>query len=274
MLKWRKCMFWTTGSISVDIILMLALSSTAQTSESPIIEKFQFKENIKEGDFVSVLCIVKTGTQPISFFWYKNGEEFQATNKDVSIENSPISSILVMNAVTSKSNGNYTCTAKNNFGSDRHSTTLKVKAPPLWVEQPKNVTTVIGEAISINCKASGSPDPRTFWRKRSGSGALMEINATSSHSKQNSTVLHISKVSSDDAGMYECIADNGIPPTIISNFTITIRVDFTVNVWRCTSDIVSSISCSQNRSRSAILKTQVKSRNVYFDSGFWFIQKI
>ncbi|CAL1281289.1 unnamed protein product [Larinioides sclopetarius] len=191
--------------------------------ESPIIEKFQFKENIKEGDFVSVLCIVKTGTQPISFLWYKNGEEFKATDKDVSIENSPISSILVMNAVASKSNGNYTCTAKNSFGSDRHSTTLKVKAPPVWLELPKNVTTVIGDAISIYCKASGSPDPRIFWKKYSGSDVLMEINTNSSYSRQNSTVLHISKVSSDDAGLYECIADNGIPPKVTSNFSITIH---------------------------------------------------
>ncbi|GIY09039.1 hypothetical protein CEXT_337741 [Caerostris extrusa] len=37
------------------------------------------------------------------------------------------------------------------------------------------------------------------------------------------SVLKISSVTSDDAGIYECVADNGIPPSIKVNFTIVIR---------------------------------------------------
>ncbi|GIY09037.1 titin [Caerostris extrusa] len=171
--------------------------------ESPVIEKFQFKENVKEGDFVSVLCIVNAGTQPITFTWYKNGEEFVAFSKDVTIENSPISSVLALNSVTSKSNGNYTCTAKNNFGSDHHSTTLKVKASPIWVEQSKNITTILGETVNTHCKAAGSPDPHIFWRKYLESGASVDIGKKFLRSSKNDTVLDISKVSYGDAGIYE-----------------------------------------------------------------------
>lgn len=36
-------------------------------------------------------------------------------------------------------------------------------------------------------------------------------------------VFTITSVSSDVSGMYECIANNGIEPSLKSNFTVTIR---------------------------------------------------
>lgn len=41
--------------------------------------------------------------------------------------------------------------------------------------------------------------------------------------RDNSSVLHISSVSYDDAGFYQCIVNNGIPPNLKANFSITIR---------------------------------------------------
>lgn len=96
-------------------------------AESPVVKKFKFEENVKEGDFVSVSCVAKSGSQPITFVWHKSGEKITAENKGISIENTPISSLLVLNYATSESDGNYSCTAKNKFGSDFHSTTLNVK---------------------------------------------------------------------------------------------------------------------------------------------------
>lgn len=74
-----------------------------------------------------MVCLVKSGTQPINFSWYRNGEEFKVSSKSISIENSPVTSALILSSVSSDSDGNYTCTAKNSFGKDDHSTSLKVK---------------------------------------------------------------------------------------------------------------------------------------------------
>lgn len=41
--------------------------------------------------------------------------------------------------------------------------------------------------------------------------------------ENNYTILEIKSVSYTDSGFYECIADNGIPPIIKTNFSITIR---------------------------------------------------
>lgn len=48
------------------------------------------------------------------------------------------------------------------------------------------------------------------------------LSRTSSDSK-NSSLLRISLVQYENAGTYECVADNGIEPIIKTNFTLTIR---------------------------------------------------
>lgn len=40
---------------------------------------------------------------------------------------------------------------------------------------------------------------------------------------ENSSTLKLSPISYDDAGFYVCVADNGIEPSIKSNFTLVIR---------------------------------------------------
>ncbi|GFS52408.1 titin [Trichonephila inaurata madagascariensis] len=198
---------------------------TVTVREPPIIKKFQFEENVKEGDFVSVVCIVRSGTQPITFMWFKDGQEFRSSSKDATIETSPLTSALLLNSVTSESDGNYTCKAKNSYGSDQHSSALKVKASPKWILQPSDVVTVMGEAISIQCIASGSPLPQVIWKKYSVAGAQspVQLNLNSSHVTSNGSTLKFPRVSYDDSGMYECSADNGISPIIKQNFSITIR---------------------------------------------------
>ncbi|KAG8178107.1 hypothetical protein JTE90_017454 [Oedothorax gibbosus] len=215
---------------------ILKANFTITIRESPIIKKFQFEENVKEGDFVSVVCIIKDGSQPISFEWFKNGDEFKTSNKDTRIENSPITSVLILNSVTSESDGNYTCTARNSFGRDQHSSSLKVKAPPKWLSQAKDITTVMGDAIIAECLAKGSPKPRIHWKKYTASSAAFSITSLNSTSNTDDTVLKFARVSYEDAGVYECSADNGIPPIIKHNFTISIRGEHYLNMtkhqWR------------------------------------------
>lgn len=43
------------------------------------------------------------------------------------------------------------------------------------------------------------------------------------NSHKNNSLLVIPSVSYTDSGYYECIASNGIPPLIKTNFSITIR---------------------------------------------------
>lgn len=95
----------------------------------PVIKPFNFEDNVKEGDIVSVMCLTIGGTQPIVFSWKKDDKELSSSQSipQVNIENSPVVSVLILNGVTVNSDGNYTCTARNSYGSSTYSSALKVK---------------------------------------------------------------------------------------------------------------------------------------------------
>lgn len=84
---------------------------------------------MKEGDIVSVTCLTIGGTQPIVFSWKKDDRELSPSQNipQVNIENSPVVSVLILSGVTINSDGNYSCAARNSYGSSTYSSTLKVK---------------------------------------------------------------------------------------------------------------------------------------------------
>ena len=84
---------------------------------------------MKDGDIVSVMCLTIGGAQPIVFSWRKDDKELLLSQNmpQINIENSPVVSVLILNGVTINSDGNYSCIARNNYGSSTYSSTLKVK---------------------------------------------------------------------------------------------------------------------------------------------------
>ena len=75
--------------------------------------------------FTTITCSLKFGSRPIEFKWKKNGDDLKK-NKDFEISHISISSILAINQIGPSSSGNYTCEAKNSFGSDSYTTLLNV----------------------------------------------------------------------------------------------------------------------------------------------------
>jgi hypothetical protein len=81
---------------------------------------------LKEGSYFIVVCSVYEGSLPLFFQWTKDNEIISDTRIKVdSIDE--MSSKLSIKKVTSKDSGNYTCSVKNAFGSDSHSTSLQIK---------------------------------------------------------------------------------------------------------------------------------------------------
>lgn len=54
------------------------------------------------------------------------------TSPEINIENSPKVSVLILNGVDVSSDGNYSCTARNSYGSSTYSSSLKVKGMPFF----------------------------------------------------------------------------------------------------------------------------------------------
>lgn len=80
---------------------------------------------MKEGEKGSALCTVKSGDSPFDFEWKKDGNTLEVSS-NIAIQSVLDSSVLVIQSVTSESSGNYTCVAKNAFGSDRFTAALTV----------------------------------------------------------------------------------------------------------------------------------------------------
>ncbi|RWS19891.1 Down syndrome cell adhesion molecule-like protein, partial [Leptotrombidium deliense] len=148
-----------------------------------------------EGKPTRIMCSAY-GDQPMTFEWKKDGEIVfdrmhlkVTTNKD--------DSFLRFERLQLSDSGNYTCIVKNTYGQRSQSFSLVVKAPVKWVNEPKNVQFKTGEIGYLECVAVGSPSPSITWKGKD--------NRTLSNTER----FEFGDVSVKDAGLYECIADNG-----------------------------------------------------------------
>src|SRR5689334_223659 len=85
----------------------------------PKLAKFVNFKNQNEGSTFAVLCSVEEGSTPLFFEWTKNGQTIKSSSHyNYKIENSKTSSTLNIEGVVRTDSGNYSCIAKNSFGSD------------------------------------------------------------------------------------------------------------------------------------------------------------
>uniref|UniRef100_T1JP35 Down syndrome cell adhesion molecule n=1 Tax=Strigamia maritima TaxID=126957 RepID=T1JP35_STRMM len=178
----------------------------------PKIVPFTFQdEHLLEGMLVRVSCVVSRGDLPLTINWLKDSHPIP---KDLSITISDFdeySSILSIENVTSKHNGNYTCIASNAAASIKYSTLLFVNVPPKWIQTPNDMSTVIGEEVKLPCATEGFPVPLVTWTKSEAITEKRQLIVNNRHQSvlKNGT-LHIFSVQEKDKGFYFCEAQNGI----------------------------------------------------------------
>ena len=72
-------------------------------------------------------------------------------------------SFLVFKEVSSRHSGKYTCIATNKAAKVNETAELQVKVPPQWTFEPQDVSTLLGNALYVHCKATGFPPPQITW---------------------------------------------------------------------------------------------------------------
>ncbi|KAM6984802.1 contactin 1b [Aplochiton taeniatus] len=90
--------------------------------------------------------------------------------------------------------GAYECEAINTQGKDWHKAWLYVESAPEWAETINNTKKDIGSEHTMRCVATGKPFPFIRWYKDGYSYGKGE--------------LKFSKLTFDDSGMYQCLAEN------------------------------------------------------------------
>ncbi|ODM99240.1 Nephrin [Orchesella cincta] len=145
------------------------------------------EDEIKEGDDVYFECHLKSNPPHHKLDW-------------------------MLNLVTRRSAGNYTCVASNSVGTTVSNVfPLRVKyAPVCKREKPVIVGVSKGEHVTIKCELDSDPEEVSFKWHLASSGQMVEVPPSRYSNKGATSILHYSPISNLDYGSLFCRGTNSV----------------------------------------------------------------
>ncbi|KAM4700491.1 LOW QUALITY PROTEIN: neurofascin [Discoglossus pictus] len=147
-----------------------------------------------------LLECIASGVPAPDIRWFKKGGELPI--RKLRFEN--FNKTLRVVRVSEEDSGEYFCQASNKMGSIRHTISVRVKAAPYWLDQPKNLILSPGENGRLVCRANGSPKPTIQWL----------MNGETIPADQNPTfevagdIVIFREVQSGNSAVFQCNASN------------------------------------------------------------------
>ena len=109
-------------------------------------------------------------------------------------------SVMKLFDVRKADSADYFCTATNLLGTALQKTLLVVVSlPRLTIKPPAKVVALFGGALTLNCSATGDPQPVISWKRQ---GAQLPVGR--SHQQINGALV-IRDIRNEDAGNYICV---------------------------------------------------------------------
>ncbi|KAG0421740.1 hypothetical protein HPB47_002400, partial [Ixodes persulcatus] len=141
------------------------------------------------GSHVDLPCVAQ-GYPPPHYTWYKEdrGRRLSVVESD-RMQSS--NGVLSIRAVNVHDGGRYVCIARNTVGEQKIETLLSVAVLLSAEVSPAFQTVAMGLPAVFNCSVEGQPVHSITWRKM-----------------VSQSQLRIQTVRRDDAGMYQCVAQN------------------------------------------------------------------
>ena len=98
---------------------------------APEIAPFDFGDSaLNAGDPAQTQCLALKGDTPLNITWTFHGDMTAFQSGVVTTSVGQRSSVLIIDSVTPRHAGTYTCTARNQVASASHSTVLVVNGTP------------------------------------------------------------------------------------------------------------------------------------------------
>ncbi|XP_056442507.1 basement membrane-specific heparan sulfate proteoglycan core protein-like [Gadus chalcogrammus] len=183
-------------STAAAILISLVLSVGAQ---APVVSIEPRVVSVRQGESVSIRCIVDGSQHPITREWKKSNSPRLADNVKVSRDGY----VLTIADAQPDNQGQYRCVAANPAGRTSGTAVLNVRYPPTVTLTPAGPLRVrVGEPVSIECRVTGRPRPSLKW-KRLGSPLDLVTKAT-----EDVNTLEWALVRPEDSGVYACQAQN------------------------------------------------------------------
>uniref|UniRef100_A0A8C7TP85 Contactin 4 n=1 Tax=Oncorhynchus mykiss TaxID=8022 RepID=A0A8C7TP85_ONCMY len=169
--------------------------------------------SVREGQAVVLLCGPPPHNGEIKYSWVFNGRPsflLQDTRRFVSQRTGN----LYIAKVEASDVGNYTCVVRNMMTNAtvyssptpvelRRDAVMAEYEPKIEVQFPERLHVTKGSSVKLECFALGNPVPAITWRRTDGNPlpGKMKIN-------HSNGVLEIPYFRPEDAGAYECVAEN------------------------------------------------------------------
>ncbi|XP_041743354.1 contactin-4-like isoform X2 [Coregonus clupeaformis] len=169
--------------------------------------------SVREGQAVVLLCGPPPHNGEIKYSWVFNGRPsflLQDTRRFVSQRTGN----LYIAKVEASDVGNYTCVVRNMMTNAtvyssptpvelRRDAVMAEYEPKIEVQFPESLHVAKGSSVKLECFALGNPVPAITWRRTDGNPLPGKIKINHSNG-----VLEIPYFRPEDAGAYECVAEN------------------------------------------------------------------
>ena len=110
------------------------------------------------------------------------------------------SSVIKLLDVRKSDSDNYLCTARNLLGSVVKRTVLIVASlPQFTVKPPSKVVAVPGDTLTLNCSATGDPQPVIKWKR-------LGVALPRGRNQRLHDSLIVTDMKKEDSGYYVCVA--------------------------------------------------------------------
>uniref|UniRef100_A0A3P9KW00 Palladin n=1 Tax=Oryzias latipes TaxID=8090 RepID=A0A3P9KW00_ORYLA len=166
---------------------------------------------VQEGRLCRMDCKV-SGLPTPDLVWQLNGQSIRpdSSHKMLVRENGVHS--LVIEPVTSRDAGIYTCIASNRAGQNSFNLELIVAAremhkAPSFVEKLQNTSVAEGHPVRLECRVTGVPYPQIFW-KRENESFTHNTDRIMHQDNCGYLCMIIQPASKEDAGWYTVSAKN------------------------------------------------------------------
>ncbi|XP_074492275.1 palladin isoform X1 [Sebastes fasciatus] len=167
---------------------------------------------VQEGRLCRMDCKV-SGLPTPDLIWQLNGQTIRpdSAHKMLVRENGVHS--LVIEPVTSRDAGIYTCIASNRAGQNSFNLELIVAAKemhkvPSFVEKLQNTSVAEGHPVRLECRVIGVPSPQIFWKRENESFTHNTDRISMHQDNCGYLCMIIQPAMKEDAGWYTVSAKN------------------------------------------------------------------
>ncbi|XP_046683959.1 leucine-rich repeats and immunoglobulin-like domains protein 3 [Homalodisca vitripennis] len=193
----------------------------------------------KAGSMARLECAASGHPSP-QIGWQKDGGTDFPAAQERRVHVMPTDDVFFIVNVKPVDSGVYSCTARNIAGMVITNATLTVVEPPSFVKEMEDKEVKVGEAIVLECMASGSPKPTLRWTKNGG-----DLQVTDRHffTAEDQLLIIMDTVLSD-SGLYSCEMTNSLGTNKgDAHLTVLPVYDGNVNDEDMTGVIIITVVC-------------------------------